>query len=64
MQISVVQKDRSKIELDDPAMLRHWSKILGATHEEIATAVAKVGTCADTVRKELVRCAEKSKQAK
>jgi hypothetical protein len=64
MQISQVQKDRSKIELDDPKALRHWSKAFGATHEEIASAVAKVGACPDTVRKELARCAEKNKPSK
>jgi hypothetical protein len=64
MDINPVQEDRSKIELKDPAVLRHWMKALGATQEELASAIAKVGACPDTVRKELARCAEKNKPAK
>lgn len=57
--ISPVPSDRSKIELDDPAVQRHWVNTLGATREEIADAIAKVGASPDTVRRELARCAEK-----
>jgi uncharacterized protein DUF3606 len=47
--------DRSKIDLTDDAVARHWIKSLGASREEITAAIKKVGPNADTVRKELAR---------
>jgi len=52
-----VQPNRSRIELTDAAAIRHWTKTLGATKEEITIAVKKVGGNMETVRKELSRCA-------
>jgi uncharacterized protein DUF3606 len=53
--IRPVPPDRSKIDLTDDAVARHWVKSLGASREEIAAAIEKVGPNPDTVRKELAR---------
>ena len=45
--------DRSRIDLSDNGIARQWVKKLEKTKEEIATAIAKVGDNAETVRKEL-----------
>ena len=45
--------DRSRIDLSDEGISKQWVKKLGKTKEEIATAIAKVGDNAETVRKEL-----------
>jgi hypothetical protein len=57
LKIQPVPPDRSKIELSDDAVARHWVKTLGASREEIAAAMEKVGANPDTVRKELMRVA-------
>jgi len=45
--------DRSRIDLTDEVALRHWTKTLDASKEEIAAAIEKVGDTASAVRKEL-----------
>jgi Protein of unknown function (DUF3606) len=45
--------DRSKVDLSDRDVARHWSKHFGKSIEEIANAIAKVGENAQTVKKEL-----------
>lgn len=57
IKIQPVLPDRSKIELTDDAVARHWVKTLGASREEIAAAIEKVGANPETVRKELARVA-------
>lgn len=53
LNIQPVHPDRSKIELDDETVIRHWKKLLGASKEEISAAIEKVGNNPETVRKEL-----------
>ena len=57
IKIQPMLSDRSKIELTDDAVARHWVKTLGASREEIAAAMEKVGANPETVRKELTRVA-------
>ena len=45
--------DRSRIDLSNDALVRHWVKKFGKSKDEIAIAVAKVGENAATVAKEL-----------
>jgi len=45
--------DRSRVDLNDRDVARRWSKHFGKSVEEIATAIAKVGGNAQTVKKEL-----------
>jgi hypothetical protein len=47
------QPDRSKINMHDPLEVKHWTKELGVSIEELQKAVEKVGNSAATVRKEL-----------
>lgn len=44
--------DRNRVDLSTPALVRHWRKRFGKT-EEIADAIAKVGSNVETVQKEL-----------
>jgi len=44
------EPDRSRINLDDDYEVRYWTKELGVTKEELARAVAKVGSSASRVR--------------
>ena len=55
VRIKPIQPDRSKIDLDDAAAVRHWVKTLGASREAIAAAIEKVGANPATVCKELAR---------
>jgi hypothetical protein len=48
-----ITPDRNRIDLDDPAEVRHWRKAFDASAEEIARAIEKVGNSAAAVRKEL-----------
>jgi hypothetical protein len=43
----------NKIDLSDVAVVRHWTKKLGKSKEEIAAAIEKVGDNVETVCKEL-----------
>jgi hypothetical protein len=45
--------DRNRVDLSTPALARHWRKRIGKTEEEIADAIAKVGSNVETVQKEL-----------
>jgi hypothetical protein len=47
------QPDRSKINMHEDYEVRHWTKALGVTKEELQKAVDKVGNSAAAVRKEL-----------
>jgi len=45
--------DRRKINMAEPWEVDYWTKELGVSREELRKLVAKVGTSADAVRKEL-----------
>jgi len=45
--------DRLHVRLDDVNVARHWVKHFGKTKEEIAAAIEKVGSNAETLQKEL-----------
>jgi hypothetical protein len=45
--------DNKRIDVNDPDELRHWSKSLGVTPEQLKDAVARVGTSAEKVRESL-----------
>ena len=45
--------DRNRVDISTPALARHWRKRFGKTEEEIANAIAKVGSNVETVAKEL-----------
>jgi hypothetical protein len=46
-------QDRSRINMSEDYEVRHWTKALGVSKEELARAIAKVGDTAAAVRKEL-----------
>jgi hypothetical protein len=48
-----IKPDRSRIDLSDNEIAKHWVKKLGKSKEEIAAAISKVGDNAETVMKEL-----------
>ena len=45
--------DRIKIDMSEPWEMDYWTKELGVSTGELRKAVAKVGTSADAVRREL-----------
>jgi DNA-binding protein H-NS len=45
--------DNKRIDVNDPNEVRHWSKSLGVTPEQLKEAVARVGTSAEKVRESL-----------
>jgi hypothetical protein len=45
--------DNKRIDVHDPDEIRHWSKSLGVTPEQLKDAVARVGTSAEKVRDSL-----------
>jgi hypothetical protein len=45
--------DNKRIDIHDPDEVRHWSKSLGVTPEQLKAAVARVGTSAEKVRDSL-----------
>jgi hypothetical protein len=45
--------DNKRIDIHDPDEVRHWSKSLGVTPEQLKEAVARVGTSAQKVRESL-----------
>jgi hypothetical protein len=53
MKTANVPPDRSKIILDSENQVRHWTKHLGVTQQELARAIERVGNSAATVRKQL-----------
>jgi hypothetical protein len=46
-------QDRSRIAMHEEHEVRYWTKALGVSKDELAMAVAKVGSSADAVRREL-----------
>lgn len=59
--IQPVRPDRGKVQLEDETVVRHWTKLFGASKEEIGAAIEKVGNNPETVRKELARLSENQK---
>jgi hypothetical protein len=53
--IDLLKSDRLHVDLSNDAVVRHWTKTLGGSKEEIEAAIAKVGNNPDTVAKELSR---------
>jgi hypothetical protein len=47
--------DRSRINLNKKREVRYWTKALGCSKHELATAVARVGNSLDAVRREVYR---------
>jgi hypothetical protein len=45
--------DRSKINMHEDYEVKHWTKELGVSREQLQKAVDKVGNSAAAVRKEL-----------
>jgi 3-oxoacyl-[acyl-carrier-protein] synthase III len=45
--------DRSKISMENEAVVKYWTKHLGITRERLQSIVEKVGNSAASVRKEL-----------
>ena len=45
--------DNKRIDVNDRDEVRHWTKSLGVTEEQLKSAVAKVGTSAQKVREHL-----------
>ena len=53
MKNASIHRDRSKIILDSENQVRHWTRHLGVTEQELARAIERVGNSAATVRKQL-----------
>jgi hypothetical protein len=47
------QSDRSKINMHDDFEVKHWTKELGVSKEQLQNAFIKVGNSAAAVRNEL-----------
>jgi hypothetical protein len=47
------QLDRSCINLNEDYEVRHWTKALGVSRDELKRAIEKVGNSAAAVRKEI-----------
>lgn len=47
------QQDRSRIAMQEPHEVRHWTETLGVSKEVLQQAVDKVGNSAAAVRQEL-----------
>jgi hypothetical protein len=45
--------DRSKINMENEVEVKHWTKHLGISREQLQSIVKKVGNSAASVRKEL-----------
>jgi methyl-accepting chemotaxis protein len=45
--------DNKRIDIHDPDEIRHWTKSLGVTEEQLKEAVGRVGTSAQKVRDSL-----------
>jgi Protein of unknown function (DUF3606) len=45
--------DNKRIDIHDPNEVRHWTKSLGVTAEQLKEAVTRVGTSAQKVRDSL-----------
>jgi hypothetical protein len=55
LKVDQYKLDRSRVDLSDGDVARRWSKHFGKSITEIASAIAKVGENAQTVKKELGR---------
>jgi predicted RNA-binding protein YlqC (UPF0109 family) len=53
MILKTIKPDRSKIVLEQEDQIKHWTRHLDVTREELARVVEKVGNSAAAVRKEL-----------
>jgi hypothetical protein len=53
MRNASILRDRSKIIPDSENQVRHWTRHLGVTQQELARAIERVGNSAATVRKQL-----------
>ena len=53
MKNASIPRDRSKIILDSENQVRHWTRHLGVTYQELTRAIERVGNSAATVRKQL-----------
>jgi hypothetical protein len=53
--IDLVESDRLHVDLSNDAVVRHWTRTLGCSKEEIEAAIAKVGNNPETVAKQLGR---------
>lgn len=53
MKNATTPRDRGKIILDSEVQIRHWTRHLGVTPQELARAIERVGNSAATVRKQL-----------
>jgi hypothetical protein len=53
MKNASIPRDRGKIILDSESLVRHWTRHLGVTQQELARAIERVGNSAVTVRKQL-----------
>jgi hypothetical protein len=45
--------DNRRIDIHDPNEVRHWTKALGVTEQQLKEAVGRVGTSAEKVRESL-----------
>jgi len=45
--------DNKRIDIHDPNEVRHWTKSLGVSEQQLKDAVARVGTSAEKVRESL-----------
>jgi len=50
---SPLKVDRNRVDISTPELARYWRKRLKKSKEEIEAAIAKVGSNAETVMKEL-----------
>jgi hypothetical protein len=46
-------QDRARINVNEPHEVRYWTKALGISEERLREVVARIGTSAQDVRKEL-----------
>jgi len=47
--------DRSRVSMDDQHEARYWAETIGCSKDELAAAVARVGSSPDAVRREVHR---------
>jgi len=53
MKNASIPSNRNKIILDTENQVRHWTRHLGVTQQELTRAIERVGNSAATVRKQL-----------
>ncbi len=53
LEVHLPKPDRFHVSLDSDALVKHWTKCFGKTHEEILAAIEKVGTNVESVKREL-----------